>query len=75
MASSWVLKIPRSDDDQSHVLIQVSHKDGHPELDLTVFATESEAVYKTKCANFNSVLQSSWFLILNFLRLVLAMPS
>lgn len=48
MAASWVLKIPRSDDSQGHILIQVSHRDGHPDLDLTLLATESEAVYKTK---------------------------
>ena len=48
MASSWLLKIPRSDDSEGHVLLQVSHRDGHADLDLTLFATESEAVYKSK---------------------------
>src|SRR2546421_11122992 len=48
MAASWVLKIPRSDESQGHILVQVSHKDGHPDLDLTLLATESEAVYKAK---------------------------
>ena len=50
MASSWVLKFPRSDDDQSHVLIHVSHKGGRADLDLTLLGTESEMVYKTKRA-------------------------
>jgi DNA double-strand break repair and V(D)J recombination protein XRCC4 len=50
MASSWVLKFPRSDDDQSHVLIHVSHKGGRADLDLTLLGTESETVYKTKRA-------------------------
>ena len=48
MASSWLVKIPRSDDSEGHVLVQVSHKDGHADLDLTLFATEGEAVYKSK---------------------------
>lgn len=52
MAPPWVLKIPRSDENQGHVLIQASHKDGHADLDLTLFGTESEAVYKTKCMHF-----------------------
>ena len=50
MASSWVLKFPRSDDNQSHVLIHVSHKGGRADLDLTLLGTESETVYKTKRA-------------------------
>jgi hypothetical protein len=50
MASSWVLKFPRSDDNQSYVLVHVSHKDGHADLDLTLLGTESEMVYKTKRA-------------------------
>ena len=53
MASSWLLKIPRSDDSGGHVLVQVSHRHGHADLDLTLFATESEAVYKSK-GNYRS---------------------
>ena len=50
MASSWVLKFPRSDDNQSCVLVHVSHKGGHADLDLTLLGTEGEMVYKTKRA-------------------------
>lgn len=50
MASSWVLKFPRSDDNQSYVLVHVSQKDGHADLDLTLLGTEGEMVYKTKRA-------------------------
>jgi hypothetical protein len=50
MASSWVLKFPRSDDNQSYVLVHVSHKGGHADLDLTLLGTEGEMVYKTKRA-------------------------
>lgn len=65
MAASWVLKIPRSDDDQGHVLIQVAHKEGHAELDLTFFGTESEAVYKTKRTHLNFIRGCQTFLLLN----------
>jgi hypothetical protein len=61
MAPPWVLTIPRSDDNQGHVLIQVSHKDGHADLDLTLFGTESEAVYKTKRTHWVSFNEATRF--------------
>ena len=48
MARSWVLKLPRSDGKDAHVLVYCQCKDGQSDLDLTLYATESEAPYKAK---------------------------
>ena len=48
MTAPWVLKLPRSDDKGSHVLVQVSRKNAHSELDLTLYASEGEAPYTAK---------------------------
>lgn len=48
MASSWVLKVPRSDEKQGYILLQLSHKSTQADLDLTLFASEGEAPYTTK---------------------------
>lgn len=64
MAASWVLKVPRSDDDQGHVLIQVSRKDGRPDLDLTLLGTESSLAYSTKCTLMGFVGDASDFSML-----------
>lgn len=54
MADAWVLKIPRSDDKQGHVLVQVSRKNAHSDLDLTLFASEGEAPYTAKGVSHHS---------------------
>jgi hypothetical protein len=76
MASSWVLKFPRSDDNQSHVLVHVTHKGGHADLDLTLLGTEGEMVYKTKraCvrASVEEIIKFSQF---HFLCTIYFMPS
>ena len=48
MARSWLLKLPRTDDKDAHVLVYCQCKDEQSDLDLTLYATESEAPYKAK---------------------------
>ena len=75
MASSWVLKFPRSDDNQSYVLVHVSQKDGHADLDLTLLGTEGEMVYKTKRACVLLVEKIIEFSQSHFLCTIYFMPS
>lgn len=50
MTSTHVLRIPRTDEDGSFILVQVSSAAGSKDLDAKLVATEGLAPYKVKCA-------------------------
>lgn len=55
MTDTHVLRIPRTDEDGTFILVQVSSA-GSKDLDVKLVATEGLAPYKVKCAYYVNVV-------------------